>query len=165
MILPDICREKGYMRENKNIIIREADSGDIDNICRLLAVLFEQEAEFEPDFVKQKRGVSEIVSDPHKGVILIMEESGCIVGCVSLLFLVSTALGGKAAILEDMVIEPEARGRGLGSQLLKKAIYCANELGCLRITVLTDKGNKVSRKLYENFGFKQSPMTIMRLLL
>ncbi len=63
------------MRENKNIIIREADPGDIEDICRLLALLFKQEAEFEPDYAKQKRGVSEIVSDLHKGMFLVIEEA------------------------------------------------------------------------------------------
>ncbi len=153
------------MQENNNIIIREAAPGDIEDICRLLALLFEQEAEFEPDYEKQKRGVSEIISDPHKGMFLVMEVSGRIAGCVSLLFLVSTAMGGKAAILEDMVIEPEARGRGLGSQLLKKAISSAQENGCMRITVLTDNGNMASQRLYEKSGFRKSQMMPMRLIL
>ncbi|HEY9160129.1 MAG TPA: GNAT family N-acetyltransferase [Desulfomonilia bacterium] len=153
------------MQENRNIIIREADPGDIEDICRLLALLFEQEVEFEPDYEMQKRGVSEIVSDPHKGLFLVIEESGCITGCVSLLFLVSTALGGKTAILEDMIIEPGARCRGLGSRLLDKAIDCAREKGCLRITVLTDKNNESAQKLYEKSSFKKSPMIPMRLIL
>jgi N-acetylglutamate synthase-like GNAT family acetyltransferase len=153
------------MQENKNIIIREADSGDIDDICRLLTLLFDQEDDFEPDYAKQKRGVSEIISDPNNGMFLVMEVSDQIAGCVSLLFLVSTAMGGKAAILEDMIIEPEARGRGLGSRLLDKAIACAREHGCMRITVLTDDGNTASQSLYEKFGFKKSQMMPMRLML
>ncbi len=153
------------MLSKKNIIIREADPGDIEDICRLLALLFEQEAEFKPDYAKQKTGVSEIISNPRNGMFIVIEEAGRIKGCASLLFLVSTALGGKAAILEDMVIEPEARDRGLGSQMLKKAISCAKEQGCSRLTVLTDGNNLKAQSFYIKNGFKQSPMTPMRLIL
>jgi GNAT superfamily N-acetyltransferase len=152
------------MQENNNIIIREADPGDIDDICRLLALLFDQETDFEPDYSKQKRGVSEIISDPHKGMFFVMEVSGRIAGCVSLLFLVSTAMGGKAAILEDMIIEADVRGRGLGSLLLEKVIRFAKKRGCSRLTVLTDGGNQTAQALYRKHGFKASAMTPMRLL-
>jgi N-acetylglutamate synthase-like GNAT family acetyltransferase len=41
--------------------IREANGDDIDGICRLLSVLFEQESEFKPEYEAQKKGVAEIL--------------------------------------------------------------------------------------------------------
>jgi ribosomal protein S18 acetylase RimI-like enzyme len=144
--------------------IREANSADNESICRLLSLLFEQEAEFKPDFAAQSKGVTEILSDPDKGRFFVIEDAGRIVGCVSLLFMVSTALGGKAALLEDLVLAKPVRGQGWGSQLLDHAIQYAIRNGCRRITVLTDKDNSAAQSLYRKKGFKDSEMLPMRLV-
>jgi GNAT superfamily N-acetyltransferase len=144
--------------------IREANSEDNSPICHLLSLLFEQEAEFKPDFATQSEGVGEILSDPEKGRIFVIEDSGQLVGCVSLLFLVSTALGGKAAMLEDFVLDTPARGQGWGTQLLDYAIQYAVRHGCRRITVLTDKDNSAAQSIYRKMGFNYSEMIPMRLV-
>ena len=84
------------------------------------------------------------------------------VGVVSLQFLESTALGGRVALLEDMIIHPSRRGQGLGKQLLSKALTHAQEQGCLRVTVLTDHDNRLAQALYEKLGFRSSRMIPMR---
>ncbi|MGZ8161169.1 MAG: GNAT family N-acetyltransferase, partial [Methylobacter sp.] len=133
--------------------IREATIEHNKPICCLLALLFDQEAEFKPDFSMQSKGVGEILSDPEKGRFFVIEDSGQIVGCVSLLFVVSTALGGKAALLEDFVLAESVRGRGWGSRLLDHAIQYAMQNGCRRVTVLTDKDNSIAQSLYQKIGF------------
>lgn len=144
--------------------IRTAAIEDNEAICRLLALLFEQEAEFKPDFATQSEGVGEILADPEKGRFFVIEDSGRIIGCVSLLFLVSTALGGKAAMLEDFVLDTPARGQGWGTQLLDYAIQQAIQNGCKRITVLTDKDNSAAQSIYQKMGFNYSEMIPMRLV-
>lgn len=144
--------------------IREATLEDNEAVCRLLSLLFEQEAEFKPDLAIQMRGVGQILSDPEKGRFFVIEDSGRIVGCVSLVFLISTALGGKAALLEDLFLTKPVRGQGWGGQLLDYAIQQAIQLGCKRITVLTDKDNSAAQSLYQKMGFKYSDMIPMRLV-
>ena len=144
--------------------IREANIEDNEAICRLLSLLFEQEAEFKPDFATQSIGVGEILSDSEKGRFFVIEDSGRIVGCVSLLFLVSTALGGKAAMLEDFVLDMPSRGKGWGAKLLDYAIQYAIQQECRRITVLTDSSNVIAQALYQKIGFKYSSMIPMRLM-
>jgi ribosomal protein S18 acetylase RimI-like enzyme len=144
--------------------IREAIIEDNEAICRLLSLLFEQEAEFKPDFATQSKGVEEILNDREKGQFFVIEDSGQIEGCVSLLFLVSTALGGKTALLEDLVLAKAVRGQGWGKQLLDYAIQYAIHNGCKRITVLTDKDNVAAQSLYQTMGFKYSGMIPMRLV-
>ena len=145
--------------------IREANSNDIDDICRLLSVLFEQESEFKPEYEVQKKGVGEILSNKEVGRFFVIEDSGKIVGAVSLLFLVSTALGGKVALLEDMILEKNSRGKGLGTKLLDYVIRYAIRNGFLRITVLVDEDNIVAHSFYKKMGFKYSSMIPMRLVL
>jgi GNAT superfamily N-acetyltransferase len=146
------------------MLIREAQAEDNESICRLLSLLFEQEAEFAPDAAAQSKGIGEILSAPEKGRFFVLEDAGRIVGCVSLLFVVSTALGGTAAVLEDLVLAEAFRGRGWGIQLLEFAIDYAARIGCKRLTVLTDRDNLAAQSLYRKMGFTVSEMIPMRLV-
>lgn len=138
---------------------------DIPALSRLLSLLFTQEAEFSPDPFAQARGLARIITHPDIGEILLARESDEVLGMVSLLYTVSTALGAPVALLEDMVVTPEARGTGLGARLLSHAIATARTRGCRRITLLTDANNHDARRFYERQGFNASPMHPLRLLL
>jgi ribosomal protein S18 acetylase RimI-like enzyme len=84
---------------------------------------------------------------------------------VSILFTVSTAQGSRAALLEDMVVHPEWRRRGIGRRLLDHAIAGARKAGCARITLLTDSDNHPAMNFYARAGFVRSTMTPLRLSL
>jgi ribosomal protein S18 acetylase RimI-like enzyme len=147
------------------LIIETATLEDIAPLCDLLAVLFSQEAEFSPDHQAQQTGLQAIISNPDIGIILLARHNNKVVGMVSLLFSISTALGGRVAILEDMVVLPDKRGVGIGSELLTAAISTARDSGCQRITLLTDSDNAIASGLYEKHGFVQSAMLAFRRLL
>jgi GNAT superfamily N-acetyltransferase len=142
-----------------------ATMGDVPRLAALLNILFSQEAEFVPDRARQEMGLRAIIGNPETGAILVLRDEGGIAGMVSLLYLVSTALGGRVALLEDMVVAPERRNRGAGSLLLKAAIDHARRAGCLRITLLTDQVNEAGQRFYARHGFTASAMMPMRLLI
>ncbi|MDD5394370.1 MAG: GNAT family N-acetyltransferase [Thiothrix sp.] len=148
-----------------SLTVTPATLADIPALRRLLDILFTQEAEFKPDPATQQRGLESIISQPHVGQILVARMGGAEVGMVNLLYTVSTALGGRVALLEDMVVAPEARGSGVGAQLLTRAIEVAKASGCLRITLLTDGVNEAAQRFYQRQGFVASPMVPLRLLL
>jgi ribosomal protein S18 acetylase RimI-like enzyme len=137
---------------------------DVDELIRLLNILFSQDIEFEPNREKQSAGLRMIISNSEIGEILVLRIDGRIVGMVSLLYSVSTALGGKVAILEDMIIDNGFRNRRLGTELLNEAIGYSKENGCLRITLLTDYNNEPAIHFYKGFGFIKSQMIPMRLV-
>lgn len=145
--------------------IMPATATDIPELSQLLTLLFSQEADFTPDQTAQNRGLAQIIGDPATGLILVARQSGQIVGMVNLLYTVSTALGGRVALLEDMVVTPSARGFGVGSQLLDYAIKSARQHGCKRITLLTDRLNGPAQRFYQKHGFGRSAMVPLRLAL
>jgi GNAT superfamily N-acetyltransferase len=83
----------------------------------------------------------------------------------SLLYTVSTAEGGKAALFEDLVVRPDYRKQGIGARLLEYVISQARAEGLLRLTLLTDMQNESAQVLYRKVGFVGSPMKPMRLKL
>jgi GNAT superfamily N-acetyltransferase len=145
--------------------ITPATLADIPALCQLLAGLFSQEADFKPDYAAQQRGLTRIVECPDIGHITVARQDSQIVGMVNLLYTVSTALGERVALLEDMVVSPQVRGTGVGSALLAQAIGFARLNGCKRITLLTDRVNESAQRFYQRHGFSFSAMLPMRLSL
>ena len=147
------------------MVIEKATVEDIAELCYLLDILFSQEIEFKADANAQKRGLRAIVTNPDVGIILVARHNDSLVGMVNILFTVSTALGGRVAILEDMVVIPSKCGSGVGSQLLNAAIATARENNCQRLTLLTDSDNEKAHGFYEKHGFTRSPMLPFRFVL
>lgn len=145
--------------------ISPATPSDIPALCGLLDILFSQEAEFVANREAQRRGLARIVEHPESGHVLVARRGDEIVAMVGLLYVVSTALGARVALLEDMVVAPASRGAGVGSRLLQGAIEFARRNDCRRITLLTDRINEPAQRFYQRHGFAFSPMIPMRLLL
>lgn len=138
---------------------------DLPQLTELLGLLLAQEADFAPDPEKQRRALHEILSDASLGRIYVVREGASVIATACLLYAVSTAEGGRSAWLEDVVVRPERRGRGVGRMLLEHVAAAARAEGVLRITLLTDADNKRAHALYEALGFRFSAMRPMRLKL
>lgn len=67
-------------------------------------------------------------------------------------FLVGRIVADEAEIL-NVAVEPEARRRGAGRELVRAAIACAGSAGARRIFLEVRAGNQAARRLYEGEGF------------
>ncbi|RXK84117.1 GNAT family N-acetyltransferase [Chlorobaculum sp. 24CR] len=103
-----------------------------------------------------------IIGDPAAGTVFVCEAEEGIVGMVSLLNMVSTAIGKKVAMLEDMIVDPGWRAQGIGAMLLDHACRWARAEGYGRITLLTDGDNLPAQRFYEAHGFLRSTMVAFR---
>ena len=144
---------------------RIATVSDISQISELLDSLFSQEIEFIPNKEKQENGLKMIIDNPTLGHVLVMEKSNKIIATINLLYTISTALGAKVVILEDMIVSSKFQKEGIGSKLLQNAIDFAKQQQCQRITLLTDKSNTIAHEFYAKNGFKCSTMIPFRLSL
>lgn len=142
--------------------IEIAQPSDIPALCGLLGALFSQEAEFSADEKAQTRGLEMLIADSRIGHILVARERGEILAMVNILYTLSTALGGRVALLEDMIVAEPHRGRGVGRQLLEYALEFAGSQGCGRITLLTDGDNHGAHRFYQSQGFEHSSMVVFR---
>ena len=142
-----------------------AARGDLARLTELLGVLFTQEAELAPDAQKQRRALKVILENPKVGKIFVARQDSRVVAMASLIFTISTAEGGKAALFEDLVVAPERRGQGIGPRLLRHVIREAKKAGVLRLMLLTDGDNERAQALYRANGFVDSSMRAMRLKL
>ena len=148
----------------QEVTVGKCGVDDIDAVVRLLGILFDQEADFSADPVRQRRALERVLAEPTLGVILVARRAGSPVGSVMLLHSVSSALGEDVCWLEDLIVEPAARNRGVGHALLDAAIEEARLRGWTRITLVTDADNVAAQALYRRHGFKRSEMVVLRRL-
>ena len=145
--------------------IRFATKNDIFALSELLSELFSQELEFSVNKKLQEKGLIAILENENIGNILIVSINEEIVAMVNILYTISTALGTKVAILEDMIVSKNFQNQNIGSELLKYAIEVAKNKGCKRITLLTDNDNSNAHKFYKKSGFQKLNMIPFRILI
>lgn len=163
--MADNIADCSTISQAKAMHIQLAHPEDIPALARLLTQLFTQEEEFTPNLEQQETALRQIINNPALGQIIVVRLENNIVGMVSLLYTISTALGGKVCLLEDFIIDGAQRNQGIGQQLLEFAINFAAQHNCQRITLLTDAINCDAQRLYSRMGFTASNMLPLRLSL
>lgn len=58
--------------------------------------------------------------------------------------------------IHDLAVLPEHRSRGIGRQLLEEVERKAKELGCCKVTLEVQEGNRKARQTYRAAGFEQA---------
>jgi len=61
-------------------------------------------------------------------------------------------IGGASCSLERLYLVPEARGKGIGAALFEATILKAEELGCARMEIWSDKKFADAHRLYAKYG-------------
>lgn len=143
--------------------IEPATVEDLPKLVDLTMALFEMEEDFVPDRHKQTVGLEAILENPNRGRVFVVRTDYEIMGMVNVQFTISTAMGGFVILLEDVIIHPDFRRQGYGTQLVNYVIDFARRKDFKRITILTDKISEESQNFFRKLSFRDSAMIPMRL--
>lgn len=143
------------------VTLREARQGDLDELTALLRLLFTIEADFSFNEPRQRKGLL-MMLDNDRGCVLVAEEAGQVIGMCTGQLVISTAEGGPAVLVEDMVVDPAHRGRGAGRALIKAMAGWAQEQGATRLQLLADKNNPPALAFYERLGWRTTALICLR---
>jgi N-acetylglutamate synthase-like GNAT family acetyltransferase len=89
-----------------------------------------------------------VLDNSARGRVWLAERDGRLVGCTAI-----ALRPGRVGQLRWVLVEPSARGMGLGRRLVETAIAFSIEAGCDRLYLETTDGLPESQSLYENLGF------------
>jgi GNAT superfamily N-acetyltransferase len=146
---------------NSSVKIRSAIETDIEDMSQLLSQLFSIEVDFVPDEEKQRRGL-QMLLDALGAYVLVAEEQGKIIGMATVQILISTAEGSHVGLVEDVVVDKEQRGRGVGAALLDQLIVWAEDNGLTRLQLAADRDNSAALEFYAANGWRQTNLVILR---
>jgi ribosomal protein S18 acetylase RimI-like enzyme len=104
--------------------------------------------------------LEEIVASPASRLLVARDESGTIVGSLTLaLFRIPT---GVRAWIEDVVVDESARGEGVGEALSREALRIAAEAGARTVDLTSRPSRESANRLYERIGFEQRDTNVYR---
>ena len=134
---------------------RLATSDDVEVITRLLKAFFSHEGR---EVRHLRQNVEAILDDPGRGFFTLAGESAVATTTIRI-----SAGGGASAEIEEIWVQPSARGRGIGSRLLRSAVAECRRRGIqsIELRVTPDDHEVGIPDFYLKQGFRDRGRQIM----
>lgn len=97
-----------------------------------------------------------LITGPPDGFLglVAVDDTGHPVAIAHVLFHISTWSPTTYCYLEDLFVDPSARGAGIGRALIEAVYRAADERGCTRTYWMTQETNDSARALYDRVAEK-----------
>ena len=141
-----------HAQERPAVVIRPLQPGDLGWVVSRHGALYAQEYHWD---IRFEGFVARIAADylknvdPQKENGWIAEVDGENAGCV---FLVKKS--GEVAKLRMLLVDPSARGLGIGKRLVQECIRFARQCGYRKMTLWTQSCLLAARHIYQQAGFQ-----------
>ena len=139
--------------QNLNVSIRFAVEEDTPLILSFIQELAEYENMLD-EVVATQETLHKSLFQRNKAEVVIAEYNGEPVGFALFFHNFSTFLGKSGIYLEDLFVRPQARGLGIGKELLSYLAKLAVERDCGRLEWWCLDWNKPSIAFYKQMGAK-----------
>lgn len=102
-----------------------------------------------------ERRFAEILTRPDHAIYMA-ETGGAVVGTYALAFLPGLTHGARdSGVVEDVVVAPEQRGRGIGQWMMRDALDRCRERGCYKLVLSSHLQREKAHRFYEGLGFSK----------
>ena len=90
-----------------------------------------------------------------RGEILVADEAGALLGMATVSYNLAIRYAGEYAQLEELIVDPAARGKNVGGLLVSTAVERARERGCGEFGLYLVEHTEHNRPFYEKYGFER----------
>src|SRR4051812_42173757 len=135
-------------------MIRPATPADVPMIAHLIRSLAEYEKLAHACVLTESDLNKHLFGEPKYAEVLLAEDGGKVVGFALFFHNYSTFRAKPGIYLEDLFVEPEARGKGHGKALLRELAKLAVERDCSRVEWSVLNWNTPSIEFYKSLGAK-----------
>jgi ribosomal protein S18 acetylase RimI-like enzyme len=104
--------------------------------------------------------LQEIIASPASTLLIARGDGGAVIGTLTLaLFRIPT---GLRAWIEDVVVDEDARGQGVGEALTREAVRIAENAGARTVDLTSRPSRGAANRLYMRLGFRQRETNVYR---
>ena len=143
------------------VVFRRARREDLPAIVHMLADddLGTQRERFEDPLSESYYMAFEQIDNDSNHELIVGELNGAVIGTLHLMFLPSISYqGGLRAQVESVRVDKPYQSKGIGSEMMKRAMVRARERGAHIVQLTTHKSRTDAHRFYERLGFKVSHM-------
>lgn len=135
-----------------DVALRTAGAGDLAALLPLVRELWRHEALpwNESDVRDALEG---LLADPSLGRVYWIDVAGAVAGYAVVGFGYSLEYGGRDAMLDELYLDAEHRGRGHGARAMALLEEAVRALGVRTLHLEVDRGNAAGQALYVRRGF------------
>ena len=139
----------------KDILIREATKSDLPAIGKLLEDLTDAMDSTEGiDNEIALKTCEQLLNNAYSHLLVAALEDTP-VGFIHFTVRQTILHRSPSALIDELVVAEEYRGKGVGRQLVQASIEKCRQLGCCEVEVSTEKTNLKARKFYKQCGFEE----------
>ena len=133
-----------------SVIVRLGKLEDQQRCSELLDVL--AKATSDPHEIFGSETFENLISN-ERGSLVVAEESGNVLGMASISFNLALRYNGEYCQLEELVVDPDARGKNVGGLLIEETIRLAKIRDCKEYGLYILESTKHNQGFYEKYGF------------
>ncbi len=141
--------------------IRACETSDIETLTHMMRDFYMIDA-YPFDEKTAAHRIGQFLSQPDWGRICLIESDGAVAGYYALTYIYSFEFGGRMAFVDELYINPEFRGRGLGKFAIGDILEFAKASGLKMLYLEIEPENHNAAKLYKACGFEMSRRGLMR---
>lgn len=143
---------------SRDLVLRRAQPTDASALVPLLEQLGYAGAQ---SFINRR--LAQHMEHPD-ALLLVAEAEGTVLGFISLHFVPQLALAGDFCRISYLCVREDARGLGVGAQLLQHAEDEAMRRGCDRMELHSHARRTAAHRFYFREGYEDSPKYLMKRL-
>ncbi len=117
---------------------------------------------YAPDERAYDETFAQVARHPEAAVF-IAQIGTRVIGYLALSHRPQIRLGGRMAAIDELAIDDDHRGKGVGTQLLEAALGHADSLGCARVDLTTSRDRpSYGRGFYARRGLEEIDSAVFR---
>lgn len=136
----------------KRPAFRRARRSDVGALLDLEADFYEEEG-YRFDRGRASTALSGLLREPRRGWAWVAEADGRLVGYLLVTLGWSLEYGGRVAVVDEIYLARDQRGRGLGSKALALAERAAAAAGVRALHLEVERSKRAAYGLYRRRGF------------
>lgn len=109
--------------------------------------------------------VFDALLDGSRGRVLVAEADGRVLGLASVTYNLAMRYGGEYCQLEELIVDPSARGRNIGALLVEATLAGARARGCAEYGLYLVESTEHNWPFYQRFGFEKVGTELRQLLI
>jgi GNAT superfamily N-acetyltransferase len=140
----------------EDLRIEPIEAGQMDELLPLIAAYQRFYEVEEVDEERNRAFFSRFIAPSEDGMLLGAWRDGELIGYACLYWHFTSLVPAETVLMNDLYVDPAARGQGVGRALIEASAAVARERGAHHLEWATAPDNETAQRLYDSTGAERS---------